>query len=227
VTIVLRNISRALGINRVVGGLLSSRGYEDRFQKAMLEAIQSGDCVWDIGANVGLYTSKFADIVGSSGSVYAFEPSPKNLERLRAVVSLTGNVTVMPVALGDREGEVAFQQSEDSLGAASRVIADDRKVQESALTVAVTTADIVVRAGAAPYPNVVKIDTEGYELDVLRGMQDCLAEATLRVLCIEVHFAQLAERGMKSAPAEIERILVAAGFHCTWPDASHIVASRG
>lgn len=78
--ILLRNLGRALGLNRLFGSLLSRRGYETRFQEAMLAAIRPGDVVWDVGANVGLYSRAFSDIAGPSGKVFAYEPSPANLQ---------------------------------------------------------------------------------------------------------------------------------------------------
>jgi hypothetical protein len=74
----LRNLGRALGVNRLLGTLLGRRGYQDRFQAAMLGAIRSGDIVWDVwdvGANIGLYSKKFSAITGSTRKMFAYEPS--------------------------------------------------------------------------------------------------------------------------------------------------------
>ncbi len=76
--IALRNAGRALGVNRLLSSLLAPGGYEGQFQNAMFDAVQAGDCVWDVGANVGLYTTNVAERVGLSGKVCAFEPSPEN-----------------------------------------------------------------------------------------------------------------------------------------------------
>lgn len=224
--IALRNMGRVLVVNRWLAGFLASESYEDRFQKALLTSVREGDCVWDVGANIGLYTASFAERVGTSGKVYAFEPSPKNLRRLRAAVSNLGNVTVLPVALGDHQGGAAFLEGEDDLGATSRVLDTENATRQGTVPVELTTGDILVAAAAIPLANVIKIDTEGYELDVLKGMRNCLSASELRMICIEVHFGLLACRGMKDAPAEIERILTASEFHYKWSDASHIVATR-
>ena len=82
VVLLLRNLGRYLGLNPILGMLLGRGGYEDRFQIAMLKAIRQGDVVWDVGANVGLYSKLFSNIAGFSGKVFAFEPSPVNLLRL-------------------------------------------------------------------------------------------------------------------------------------------------
>ena len=72
----IRNIGRAVGLNRLVSKIISSDHYEEKFERGMLNLIQDGDVVWDIGANVGLYTEKFLDQVGSTGQVCSFEPAP-------------------------------------------------------------------------------------------------------------------------------------------------------
>jgi hypothetical protein len=75
-------------------------------------------------------------------------------------------------------------------------------------------------------PNVIKIETEGFELDVLLGLRQTLQEKSLRTLCIEMHFGLLQERGLSNAPSDIEKLLVSSGFSLVWPDASHVVATR-
>ena len=220
-----RALSRKLGLNRIVTWLLYSRNYEDRFSKLMLGSITAGDCVWDVGGNVGLYSKLFADLVGEKGRVFAFEPSPVNLVALRQTIRDRNNVVVLPIALGDRNGTVRFQQGSDDLGATSRCL-DAKTADPRHVDVEIMRGDELVRTGRVGMPSVIKIDTEGFEVDVIEGCCGILYEPALRVLCIEVHFGLLDARGLKGAPASIESRLESAGFRVTWPDASHIVATR-
>jgi len=213
-------------LNRLLGALLGGRGYEDRFQAAMLGGIRQGDIVWDVGANVGLYSKKFSDIAGSSGKVFAFEPSPVNLERLNAAVASLANVTVVPVALGDREDVVVIEQGNDPLGATSRIVDKAVRRSERQVEIQLSSGDRIVASGAVAMPNVIKVDTEGFELDVLLGLRQTLRQKSLRTLCVEIHFGLLKERGLPDAPSDIEKLLVASGFILAWADASHIVATR-
>ncbi|MCX7177144.1 MAG: FkbM family methyltransferase [Proteobacteria bacterium] len=224
--LILRNLGRAMGLNRLAASLFGAGGYEDRFQKVMLGAIRQGDVIWDVGANVGLYSRKFSDISGSSGKVFAYEPSLANLQRLNEAVATLANVTVMPVALGEGEDVVVFEQGKDPLGATSRIV--DKAAGESAgqVEIRITSGDLLISSGAVAIPNVIKIDTEGFELDVLLGLRQTLLDKRLRVLCIEMHFGLLQERGLPNAPSDIEKLLVSSGFSLAWPDASHIVAAR-
>lgn len=221
----LRRLGRELGLNRVLGSLIGGTEYELKFQRAMLEAIRPGDVVWDVGANVGLYSALFSDIAGSAGRVFAYEPSPHNLLRLKDAVALLGNVMVVPVALGERNETVYLEQGDDSLGATSRVMQHEGTTP-GRVSVRQESGDDLVSSGAVPPPAVMKIDTEGCELDVLRGLRQTLQNPKLRAVCVEVHFRLLDERGLAHAPSEIERMLASAGFDVAWPDASHIVATR-
>ena len=72
-----RSIARKLGVlsaMKAVHAAIFSHGYESRFDNALLSHINTGDRVWDVGANVGFYTAKFAEKVGPTGVVVAFEP---------------------------------------------------------------------------------------------------------------------------------------------------------
>lgn len=224
--LLFRDLGRALGTNRLLASLLGGITYEDRFQAAMLGCIRPGDTVWDVGANVGFYSKKFSDIAGSSGKVFAYEPSPANLQRLNAALASLGNVTVVPVALGECEDVVGFEQGNDPLGATSRIVDKAVKASEKKDKVHMSSGDHLVSSGVAAIPNVIKIDTEGFELEVLRGLKQTLWQKNLRTLCVEIHFGILKERGLPNAPSDIEKLLVSSGFSVVWPDASHIVATR-
>lgn len=226
VVLAMRQLGRSTGLNRWIAARTASARYEDRFQSRMLAEIRERECVWDVGANVGLYASKFSEIVGPEGSVAAFEPSPTNFARLSLAVGSLDNVVLMPMALGDRTGRLAFAEGSDAIGATSRVVGGAPHLAGETVEVDVQRGDDVVRSAKAPDPDVIKIDTEGFELEVIRGLEQTLRRPKLRALFIEIHFALLHERGLDGAPAEIERELEACGFSCSWPDASHIVALR-
>lgn len=223
--IVARTLGRLVGLNRIIARLVRNHNYENDFSTAMLSLVRLGDCVWDVGANIGLYTKLFAEKVGPNGQVIAFEPSPTNLVALRDAVAELPNVAVLPVALGNRDTRVILQQGSDPIGAMSRVV-EDGNFGALGSEVELVRGDSLVANRRTAIPNAIKIDTEGLELDVLNGLKQTLSDPQLRVVCIEVHFGLLAQRGMPDAPATIEGLMGSMGFTCTWPDASHIVAVR-
>ena len=221
----IRNIGRAVGLNRLVSKIISSDHYEEKFERGMLNLIQDGDVIWDIGANVGLYTEKFLDQVGSSGQVCAFEPAPGAVQILVDRFKGKENVRILSYAMGDVDGEVEMLLDEnDPASVVNKII--DAKSDVRGKMVKVRTANSVVISGEVPLPNVIKIDVEGYELSVVKGMEPLLVNDNLRCVAIEVHFGLLNDRNEGFAPKEIEHTLTKCGFCVKWTDPSHIVASR-
>ena len=221
----LRNIGRRIGLNSFIMSVISQKDYEDKFNNAMLSNVKKGDVVWDVGANVGLYTKIFSDLVDSRGKVLAFEPSPNNLTRLEADTKSIKNIELLPFGLGNREEIVNFMQGDDELGATSQVV-NDAPISGKYDKVEIRVGDKLVQSGVVAPPNFIKIDVEGFELEVLMGMSEILGAQTLRALGIEIHFGLLAARQMEQAPRQIELLLEDAGFKCSWPDNSHILALR-
>jgi FkbM family methyltransferase len=220
----LRSFGRRLGIfPPLVRALrkLSRARYEERFDAALLAAIRSGDTVWDVGANVGLYTEKFIGLAGPSGRVVAFEPSPKNVETLRARFGGVGGVTIHPVALSDRTGTVAFYANGDDDGVTDSLV--ERTAGATRHEVQAHRGDDY---GKTFPPNVIKIDVEGFEPEVLRGLRDVLVSPTLRSVMIEVHFGILADRNLAGAPAELRELLRQGGLAASWVDSSHLAGHR-
>jgi len=216
----LRSVLRNLGLTKLLARLLPNRSYEERFDQALINTIEPGFVIWDIGANVGLYTKKFAELVGAAGSVHAFEPSTVNFAKLSEAVQQLSNVKVYNCALGDEEKMISMIQGDDQLGATSRVSL------EADGSIKMRTANELLNTGL-PAPNLVKIDVEGFEAEVLNGfLQTGPLPAAIQYFAIEIHFRLLQDRGIPNAPKEIERKLKASGFDVNWVDASHILATR-
>lgn len=221
--VIARSLFRASGLKRVWTKLAPQQPYEDAFHEALIAAVLPGDCVWDVGANVGLYSLSFSDLVGPRGCVVCFEPSKPNLRVLRRAVENRSNVLIKDVALGRERRRAAIVQGADDRGATSQIVFNSDGGHDVAL---IERADALTEAGAIPMPNVVKIDTEGFELEVLEGLGQLLKSSTLRTICIEVHFELLEKRGTPNAPSTIERLLSDAGYRVHWTDWSHIVATK-
>jgi FkbM family methyltransferase len=224
----LRNLGRALGLNRKLATLLYGHGYETRYDHAFSSNLQLGDMVWDVGANVGYYTCLFAERVGSTGKVFAFEPSPANFAKLSVACAGLNNVELRQVGLGKIDCKGFIVQGKDELGATSRVIDAPATLhnQESQTVVAIRAGRSLIQKGDVLRPNAIKIDVEGFELEVMQGLGEELAVSDLRLVGVEVHFGILKERGMENAPQQIEQLLKENRFRMHWPDSSHIIATR-
>jgi FkbM family methyltransferase len=203
----------------------SGEEYEQSFRSAMLACIRPGDCVWDVGANVGLYSELFAAAVGPSGKVISFEPSPACVALLEERLShRDGGASweIVPVALSDEDGEAWLSVGGGDTAPDNRLASPDGP---STVPVRTSRGDMVLAAGHEA-PAVVKIDVEGFDGEVLDGMGSALSLPSLRAICVEVHFGILNERGKPHEPARIVRLLQDHAFTVKWVDRSHFVAQR-
>lgn len=139
---------------------------------AFRAATTPGAVVCDIGANAGAYSVLFGRWTGSSGRVFAFEPSPStrsNLERHLALNDLKSVVEIVPMAVADQCTEAEFTiAAPDGMHRLASQGSSGQKVR-----VPVTTLDEFCAARELQ-PTVIKIDVEGFELAVLRGARKTL-----------------------------------------------------
>lgn len=217
----LRRAARAMGVPRLLGRL--AKDYESAFSKQLMSACRPGDTVWDVGANVGHYAISFSGWVGPSGRVFAFEPSHVNLSRLRSACRGLPNVELREYGLSDKAERARFLEGSDH--STSRILVPG-EVAPHDNEVELRTGDAVIQSGEADLPNVVKIDVEGHEFSVLKGLRAALMNRDLRSVFVEVHFGILDRSGRSDDPKHIESLLKRSGFELRWTDASHIQAFR-
>jgi FkbM family methyltransferase len=136
-----------------------------------------GKVIFDIGGFVGLMTLLFAS---RGGRVFTFEPNPQALRRIKTNLEANHfeSVTLIPKAVGDREGKINIVFDELMSGGAS----GDPEIAEALLSTSprpriieaqMTTLDHEIKAGL-PIPDFVKIDVEGMEYSVLQGMRQLI-----------------------------------------------------
>ncbi len=98
--------------------------------------------------------------------------------------------------------------------------------ERSPFYVKVTTGDQLIAFKKVSPPNVIKIDVEGFELEVLQVLEHTLRSPQCRAVFVEVHFGILDRRGDRYAPLKVASLLQGAGHRTRWVDASHIAAER-
>ena len=178
---------------------------------ALLRAhVRPGMTVLDAGANVGYMAVHAGDVAGPDGTVLACEPEPRNFAVLAHNASRCRwrNVVPLRTALGARCGTATLWLARDD-GGDHRTVggAPDRK----AIEVPLSTADELARSRRTPI-HFVKIDVQGAETEVLRGMASTLASPDLRGIVLEWW-----PDGLRTAdedPAAPLELLRAAGFSC-------------
>jgi len=182
--------------------------YEPNEMFAMAKLLAPGMCVVDAGANEGLFTILAARIVGESGAVHAFEPSPREQGRLHAnlAVNHLANVKVHHAALGRALGKSTLRiagASHSGHNALGGFIYAGTVLEES-VEVDVVTLDQAMREQKVTRLDLLKIDVEGSEVEVLKGADEVLR--TLRpVVLAEAQDESL--RRMGSNVGELLKLL--------------------
>lgn len=148
----------------------------------LTRTIVPGDVYYDIGANIGVYALYATCLMQDRGRVYAFEAYPPNVQRLVANVlanDLGDRVVVVASALSDDFHVAAVTYDVADAGASGawtdRVVGRDTATGQRITDVRATiSVDQAVAAQVAEPPTVVKIDVDGDEELVLRGMKHIL-----------------------------------------------------
>lgn len=147
----------------------------DFIHPAIINSLLSpGDAYIDIGANIGLHTLRAARHVQPGGHVYAFEANPFTAARLRAhaAINRLSNVTVFDVALSDHPGQATLKPGAEPHAGAMTLSAHGRGEGHE---VPLVPGDEILGAIKPQGRVLVKLDVEGHELHVLRGLRRWLA----------------------------------------------------
>jgi FkbM family methyltransferase len=172
-------------------------GYERDFIDVLLSKLAEGDVFLDVGSSFGEFTVPIAKVLGTRGLVIAVEPEASAIMRLEANLKLNGlsNVRILSTALGDefKEGHLQWKDGScPSLVGVSReeppALSEKAPSAASGLQVVnVEIGDQLMDRERLPIPKAVKIDVEGYEFQVIRGLRRTLKNAFCRLLCCEIH----------------------------------------
>jgi FkbM family methyltransferase len=176
---------------------------ETRFCERLL---RPGATAFDVGANIGLYSLLFSDLVGPRGHVHAFEPEPDNYARLELHLALNGaaNVRARQLAVYSEPGQVSLNVFPPGLGPWHSLgwprLPDPFRagaIAEPAGTIPVegTSLDAYASEHAIERIDLLKVDVEGAELDVLQGAQALLASGRIGALLFEVSLPQVEAMG--------------------------------
>lgn len=146
-----------------------------------LSVTQMGDTVIDVGAFIGTYTLLAARQVGIEGHVISVEPNTQSYARLLRNIELNRftNVQAINCAAGDESTVKNFRVNSFLSHIDSSRLSDT--------VVRVETLDTIISDNGIPSVRLVKIDTEGYEYHVLKGLATSFKKHMVENLLIEVH----------------------------------------
>lgn len=177
------------------------REYQD--MGFLLHFLKPGDIFVDIGANIGSYSILAGSCEGVN--VIAYEPIPATFNWLQKNIShnqLSKQIKIKNIGLADNKGTLKFSSNLDIL---NHVIINNIEQHPSIeINVEKLDDDLV-----DTFPTVIKIDVEGYELQVLNGAKKIINNSSLIAVIIEINGGGI-RYGKRDH--EIHKLLISKGF---------------
>jgi len=135
--------------------------------------VKKGDVVVDVGANIGLFSLILSDLVDETGKVYSFEPIPLLHKKLNNNIILNGmlNITTIETGIGDEESEIEIFLNPEQSGLSSAVAKPGSNYVSQKIKLNTLDKYFMAREEKISF---IKIDTEGYEPQVLRGAKEII-----------------------------------------------------
>lgn len=169
---------------------------EIRLTRFLLNYIQPGDTIADVGAHFGFFSLLAARIAGPEGKVFSLEPAPQNFRVLQQNTIPFTNIRAEQIVIGQSEGMAAFWEfpplySEYNTMNLKAVPAHlkGQKIELPCISLDAFAAQHGIR------PQMVKIDVEGAEWEVVQGMEAMLQSDTPPAITMEYLAGSLAATG--------------------------------
>ncbi len=147
--------------------------YETYLKTQFNNLIKQGDIVLDVGANIGFHTMYFAELVGKQGKVFAFEPIPINYHALQENLKLNEFSQIITVnkALGDINSSlnIHIDENKTNPGAFNLLESGIKNT-----VIECVRGDDFLKTNGIDKVDFIKIDVEGYELEVLKGLMESI-----------------------------------------------------
>lgn len=197
-------------------GTVASNLKSGHIDSLELLELLSGDppaVIYDIGANVGTWTL-LAKAVFPSSEIHAFEPLPGHVESFRRNTTNVPDVQLHELCLGASEGELPMKVTDFSDASSLLPLTEVGRrqwnlAQTEEILLRVETLDSWISMNALRTPDLIKLDVQGYELEVLKGSEIALAHT--RAVILEASFQNFYEGQCRFD--ELVSILAKNGLH--------------
>ena len=177
IKVALKRIARTLGVNFCSTDHL---GVDLEVDLARFTADAPIRTILDVGGNIGQTALKYASAFPSA-MIYTFEPIPSSFSRLQNAVRGCQRIKAFNTALGDTTGSIAMTSAES---AGNNKVLRDLGTPDR-IDVPIDTIDTFTAANSIETIDLLKIDVEGYELQVLKGAEQVLHRGQVRFIFAE------------------------------------------
>lgn len=163
--------------------VLSNGTYEDEINRLIRISLKEGENALDIGGNIGLQSIRMSQRVGAKGQVYAFEPLNYLQEKFNKNIALNkaSNIKLFPFALADAESEADFTVDRNSWNQGTFSLTNEGAGTETQRVV-IKVADELPEIKALERLHLIKIDVEGFEYHVIRGLEQTISTHKPRII---------------------------------------------
>ncbi len=212
ITTVLNGVKMNLFVNDWVQQNLFVYGiYEKNETKYWISKVKTSQIIFDIGTNVGYYSLIAAkQIKKNNGNIYAFEPIKKTYNRLKENIELNSFkcIQAFNVAVSDKEGEIKINIGDNKNWGMSSLNEHDYLSGEFEIVKKIAIDDFCKEQEIKSI-DLIKIDVEGAEFMVLKGMETSLNKFKPEIL-IEIFEPNLKKQNI--TPADVFNFLWNKGY---------------
>ncbi|MGK7922007.1 MAG: FkbM family methyltransferase [Trichodesmium sp.] len=182
--------------------------YESEVLQLIYRFLEKGDCFIDIGTHIGYYSVLAAKIVGNEGKVFAFEPELSNYQKILENISLNNlsNIQLFNLALSSesKETHLFFNQDNDgghALWDVGKHPFNQKSLQSQTMQniQQSTLDDILSQQQDISQIKIIKIDTEGAEVNVIKGAVNTISKYNVPYIICEINRFGLKQMGTNEA----------------------------
>ena len=149
-----------------------------------IDSFEDGKSFYDIGANVGIF-SIYANMKKKM-KVFSFEPEPNSFVELYNVIILN-NLDIVPIKIAlDFKDNIKYFNMIDFNSGVSESFLSEKKEKNTNFIISTNSLDNVISQKKINFPNYIKIDVDGNEMNILEGMSETLKNEELKSMLIEI-----------------------------------------
>lgn len=169
--------------NYIENSILTTGTYESEIHKIISFSLKPGEVALDIGCNLGLQSLRMSKIVGASGKIISFEPLDYLRKKSKRNFHLNNanNINLLPYALSDKEDtlEITIDENIFNQGTFSLL---QQPTGNSKQVIPIKIGDDLEEIKSLTTLSLVKIDVEGFEFNVLKGLESTLERFRPRII---------------------------------------------
>jgi len=210
VVVKVRGIKMKLDLSDYLQRCIFLGCLEQEESNKIKQLLPPGGAGIDVGANCGGMSALFADQVGTDGLVLAFEPNPRLLDKLLFLKENNHlpQLEIHPVGLGEVEEKLEISLPPPQSGNEDATLASIPGWERKPVTI--RPLDDVLLARPTVHFSLMKVDVEGFELQVLKGASSLLCAGRVGHLLIEFNCYWLSQQD--TSPHELWDFILSKGF---------------